>query len=133
MNLGSIYLLQDNYELSLYYSLRALLKFEKFKDFINIVMLKYNIGSNYYEMEKPSKALKEYDESLSISITHGYYANIGRVYHDKARLYLKKNDIKMALAYWQKGVEIYERTNDRSLKFLLIMLRGIYLQETKKI
>ena len=132
MNLGAIYLFLHNFQLSLYYSHLALHKFESRNDFTNIVKIRYNIGNCYYEMDKLNKALNEYDKSISISMKYGLILNVGRVYHNKALLYLKKEDMNMAIAYWQKSLEIYEKINDPILKFLLLLLRGIISMKQNK-
>lgn len=130
-NLAVIYSIQGNYELSLYYSRSALVKFERFKDFVNIVIVRFNMGANYYELGKYEKALKEYDKSLVISIKHNILYNIGFVYQAKGRIYLDKNDVKMATAFWRKGAEVFEKTNDTSLKYWLLILKGAIYRKQK--
>ncbi len=125
MNLGVIYLIQCDYKLSLYYSQCALLKLERLNDILNIAMLRYNMGSNYYELGELDRALNEFDKCLIISLNHGFYLNVGRVYQEKAKISIVKEDIKLAIGYWRKAAEIYDKINDPILRIILLKTRGI--------
>ncbi len=98
----------------------------------DIAKIKFNIASNYFEMDRYDLALKELDESLSISGAYGLSMDIGYIYYYKTLIYIKTEDLQMALAYWQKSLEIFERINDLRLKFKLMYIRGIIARKQKK-
>ena len=132
MNLGAIYSVQYNLELSLYFSQLALFKFEKYNDLNNITMLRFNIAINYYEMNKFNLALKEFDKCILLSQRNGFFKYMGHVYYYKAMILIKIGDIKMAIAYWRESLKIFESVNDLKLKHRLLRLKGLIEQKRKK-
>ena len=125
MNLGVLNFQQFNFEKSLQFSLSSIYKYKKLNDPFNIAMLKYNIGAVYYNTNRFDKALKEFDEGLLLSIKNNLFLTIGYIYNHKALTYLKKDDLELSKAFYQKSMRINKSINNKNLKYNLIETRGI--------
>ena len=93
--------------------------------------IKFNIAVIYYYMKKNDMALKMLEQCSSISRECGLLEQLGAVYYLKALISLQTDDIKMAVAFWRKSLEIFERINDPKLKYNLTLTRGLIARKQK--
>ncbi len=99
-NIGSIYLLQNKYDLSKSYLERSLKIFEENGAKDGIASAHINLGILAVKTGKMNVAKKHFETALSIATTIGNYT-AKDCYEELYKFYLKQNDCKLALSNYR--------------------------------
>lgn len=113
INLGIINNIYSNYDQALFYYNRALTNFQRLNDHHKLAQIRHNIGITYMKKKEYSKALKELDRSIAVSMHDSIYSVLGISYVTKALIYAQMEDVDLSKAFAEKAMEICYKTNDK--------------------
>ncbi|KPK84405.1 MAG: hypothetical protein AMS27_10035 [Bacteroides sp. SM23_62_1] len=126
-NLGAVYnnVGDDARALELY--LESLKIAEGINDPLRVLTAMINIGLIY--QKKPAtqdKAKEYYLQALQISEDLGYQDGIGTNSVNLGEIYFKEEDYEMALAFFEKSLEAFEKSNTGNVSYTLSNIGKVY-------
>jgi len=126
-NLGAVYnnMGDDATALELY--LESLKISEEINDSLRVSTVMSNIGLIY--QKKPAtqdKAKEYYLKALLISEELGYLDGIGTASVNLGEIYFKEEDYAMALAFFEKSLEAFEKSSTGSIPYTLSNIGKVY-------
>jgi tetratricopeptide (TPR) repeat protein len=131
INLGIINSIQAKYDNAFTFYKRALIKFEQLKDYRRIAEIRHNIGMLFIHREEFATALKEFDQSITISLRHSLLTVLSIAYLGKAQIYTQLNDYPLAEAFAEKTFEVSRQINDRLTTADVYKIKGIIERKKK--
>jgi len=130
-NIGILNNIKGDYDESLLYYQRALIKYEQLKDVLRMSQLRHNLGMLHTQKKEYEPALREFDRSITISIKAGFLPNLALSYLSKAYIYAKSDDLPLAAAFADKSLEISRQLNDRLSIADIYKIKGIIERKLK--
>ncbi len=130
-NIGILNSIRGDYDDSLLYFQRALIKYEQIKDLMRMSQLRHNLGMLHTQKGEYEAALREFDLSISISIKAGFLPNLVLSYLSKSYIYAKSNDLPLASAFADKSFELSRKLNDRLSIADIYKIKGIIERKLK--
>jgi len=130
-NIGIVYNIRGEYDSAYTYFRRALVHFEGLKDTQRIAKIRHNLGMLFLKKKEYDSAIKEFDTSVSVSLSSHYYPTLAISYTSKATIYCTLNDDALANAFADQGMEISYQIKDKLTIAEVYKIKGI-LERKKK-
>jgi len=131
INLGVLNNIQGNYDQAFTYYQRALIRYEQLENPRRIAETRHNLGMLFTQKEEYEAALKEFDQSIAVSMNSGYSPTLGLSYLSKAFIYTRLHDFMLANAFADKAMEVCTRLNDRLSIADIYKIKGIIERSQK--
>lgn len=132
MNLGILQNILGNWDEALNHHTRALSLFEQAGDLVRIAEVHHNRGMSYLSKNDLVSAGRAFDTSLDYSTKMHNPGLIGLAKLGKATMYLRANDLPMALALCNQAQEHFATTNDRLSIADQYKVKGMIFREMKE-
>lgn len=130
-NIGIVHNIRGDYDSAYTYFRRALMHFEGLKDNQRIAKIRHNLGMLFLKKKEYNSAIKEFDTSISVSLSAHYYPTLAISYTSKATIYCTLNDDALANAFANQGMEISYKIKDKLTIAEVYKIKGI-LERKKK-
>ena len=130
-NIGILNSIKGDYDDSLLYYQRALIKYEQLKDILRMSQLRHNLGMLHTQKKEYTAAIREFDRSILISTKAGFLPNLALSYLSKSFVYAKSNDLPLASAFADKSFEMCRKLNDRLSIADIYKIKGIIERKLK--
>lgn len=131
INLGIINNIQGNLDAAYTHYRRALMQFEEIGDWRKVAEVRHNLGMLFTHRKEYSSAIKEFDSSINVSIEARYLPTVTVSYLSKGYIYSELNDLELANAYADKGLELGHQLNDRLSLADGYKIKGIIARKRK--
>lgn len=130
-NMGIIHNIRGDYDSAYTYFRRALIHFEGLKDNQRVAKIRHNLGMLFLKKKEFNSAIKEFDTSISVSLSSHYYTTLAISYTSKASIYCTLNDDALANAFANQGMDISYKIKDKLTIAEVYKIKGI-LERKKK-
>jgi len=130
-NIGIVYNIRGEYDSAYTYFRRALLHFEGLKDNQRVAKIRHNLGMLFLKKKEYDSAIKEFDTSITVSLSGQYYPTLAISYISKASIYCTLNDDALANALADQGMELSHKLKDKLTIAEVYKIKGI-LERKKK-
>jgi tetratricopeptide (TPR) repeat protein len=124
-NIGIIHNIRGDYDSAYTYFRRALMHFEGLKDNQRVAKIRHNLGMLFLKKKEYNSAIKEFDTSISVSLSANYYPTLAISYISKASIYCTLNDDALASAFADQGMEIGYKIKDKLTIAEVYKIKGI--------
>jgi serine phosphatase RsbU (regulator of sigma subunit)/Tfp pilus assembly protein PilF len=113
LNIGYIYLNQNQFDLALSYSLKGVEKHRRVKNVLGEGIGLNNIGFIYKRMKNYDKANEYFLKSLTLKKRTNEYASIANTFINIGAVFLEYGKIDSAIVYYNKSLNLFEKIGNK--------------------
>ena len=111
-NIGNLYNEQLDGRMALTYQMRSIKIRQDLNDTLSVAFIKLNMSNSYDNLNKPDSVYYYLKSSLPILINNNQLNSLGQAYNGLGTYYAKKKNSSLALTYFLKSKEYYEKVKD---------------------